>query len=307
MVISNLLKEMVDIYHYPVLYREVLKFLLPTKNKRTLVDCTIGVGSHSFELLKATESNVFLVGIDKDQDSLDIAGQKLQDFSGRFNLVKDNFLNLDSILSNLKIKEVDVFLFDLGISSYQLNDSQRGFSFLREGPLDMRMDKNSFLSAYDFVNNLSEMELENIFRKFGEERYSRKIAHSLVEARKEEPIMTTAQLSQIIMQAVPFRNQYHRIHPATRVFQSLRIAVNRELESLKTGLIKAISFLAKGGRIGVISFHSLEDRIVKHTFREYASRSMLKIITKTPLVATDLEKKENSRSRSAKLRIAERI
>ncbi|MBP7088278.1 MAG: 16S rRNA (cytosine(1402)-N(4))-methyltransferase RsmH [Candidatus Omnitrophica bacterium] len=298
---------MVDIYHYPVLYREVLELLLPAKNKRTLVDCTVGLGSHSFELLKATEANVFLIGIDKDQDSLDIANQKLKDFNSRFTLVKDNFLNLDSILGNLNIKEVNVFLFDLGISSYQLNDSQRGFSFLKEGPLDMRMDKNSFLSAYDFINNLSEIELESIFRKFGEERYSRKIAHYLVEARKDEPIMTTAQLSQIIMQAVPFASQYQKIHPATRVFQSLRIAVNRELESLKTGLIKAISFLARGGRVGVISFHSLEDRIVKHTFREYASRGELKIITKTPLVATDLERKENPRSRSAKLRVAERI
>jgi 16S rRNA (cytosine1402-N4)-methyltransferase len=170
----------------------------------------------------------------------------------------------------------------------------------------MRMDRNAFLSAYDFVNNLSEIELESIFRKFGEERYSHRIAHYLVEARKREPIATTAQLSQIIIQALPLRSQHKRTHPATRVFQSLRIAVNRELEALRIGLIKAISLLNKGGRIGVISFHSLEDRIVKHTFRDYSSRGILKKITKSPVIPGELENKENTRSRSAKLRVVEK-
>lgn len=298
--------KMTEAYHYPVMHKEVLEFLNIEK-KKIIMDCTIGTGSHAYKILKAAKSEFFLVGIDKDEDSLEAARRKLKPFEKRTILLKSDFVNLDDALRSLDIEKVDAFLFDLGISTYQLNNPQRGFSFLKEGPLDMRMDKDYFLSAYDLVNNLSEVELGNIFKKFGEEHYSRRIAYSLIEARKKEPISTTIQLAQIVWNSVPLKSRYGRIHPATRIFQSLRIAVNRELEMLTEGLIKAISFLNEGGRIGVISFHSLEDRIVKCLFREYSSQNILKIITKKPLRPADSEKAENSPSCSAKLRVAEKI
>lgn len=289
-------------YHYPVMHREILEYL-EVKDKKVVVDCTVGLGSHTFKLLENMEGGA-LVGIDRDRDSLAAAEKKLSPFKGRFTLVKDSFANLDKVLNNLGITEVDAFLFDLGISTYQLSNPRRGFSFLNEGPLDMRMDKDSLFSAYDLVNNLSEAELGNIFRKFGEERYFRKIAHFIVQERKNGSISTTTQLARIVTRAFGAKARASRIHPATRVFQALRIAVNRELEMLETSFAKAISFLSKEGKIAVISFHSLEDRIVKNTFKEYASRGVLKIITKKPLVPSESEKDENPASRSAKLRVA---
>jgi len=300
------IEKMVQAYHYPVMYKEILEFLA-LQNKKIIVDCTVGIGSHASKLLEVMNKDAFYIGIDKDRDSLEIARQRLEPFSGQFSLFKADFSDLDRILRDLDIKGVDAFLFDLGISTYQLNNSNRGFSFLKDGPLDMRMDRDAFLSAYDLINNLSEIELGNIFKKFGEERYYRKIAHFLVEERKHEPISTTTQLAQIIMRTVPLKRRYDRIHPATRIFQALRIAINRELEALQSGLSKAISFLNSGGRIAVISFHSLEDRIVKYTFKDYFTKGQLKIITKKPLVPTQLEKEENFASRSAKLRVAEKI
>lgn len=307
MIISRIPREtMKEAYHYPVMYREVLE-LLDVGKRKVVVDCTAGIGSHSYKLLEAMDKEGFLVGIDRDWDSLNVAKARLEPFRGRFSLVRDNFANLDKILSDLNIEEADAFLFDLGISTYQLSDSTRGFSFLREGPLDMRMDRDSFLSAYDLVNNLSEVELGNIFRKFGEERYSRRVAHFLVEVRKDKPISTTGQLRDLIIQATPGRARGGRIHPATRIFQALRIAVNRELEAVEAALSCAISHLASGGRIGVISFHSLEDRIVKHLYRDYSAKNILKIINRKPFIPTEEERDENPPSRSAKLRVAERI
>jgi len=197
-------------------------------------------------------------------------------------------------------------LFDLGVSTYQLGNARRGFSFLKEGPLDMRLDQDAFVSAYDLINNLSEKELANIFRLFGEERYYKKIAQAIVTARRNEPIATTTQFAEIVSNTIGSKYRLYKIHPATRTFQALRIAVNRELLTLEAGLVKAISLLRRGGRIAVISFHSLEDRIVKHTFREYAARGLLRIITKKPQVPDDAEISENSASRSAKLRVAEK-
>lgn len=305
-VLEICIKKMVEKYHYPVMYREVLE-LLEIKNKKIVMDCTTGIGSHAYKFLEVMGTGAHLIGIDRDHDSLDVATQRLQSFEGRFTLIKENFINLDKTLNNLGIKSIDAFLFDLGISTYQLSNPKRGFSFQKDGPLDMRMDDDSFLSAYDLVNNLSEIELGNIFRKFGEERYCRRIARSLVEARRAEPISSTTQLAKIISDSVPLKARYQRIHPATRVFQSLRIAVNRELEILGPAISKAIPFLNKGGRIGVISFHSLEDRIVKHTFKEFSTQGILKIITKKPLLPADSETEENKPSRSAKLRVAEKI
>jgi len=296
---------MVEAYHYPVMYREVVEMLEPAKRK-VVVDCTTGLGSHALKLLELMGSDSILVGFDRDQDSLKIAKKNLNKFSGRFTLAKGDFSNIDKLLDNLGIKQADAFLFDLGISTYQLSSPERGFSFLKEGPLDMRMDQDAFVSAYDLVNNLSERELATIFKKFGEERHAWRIANRIISSRKDEPLTTTTQLARIVVNAVSARSQHSRIHPATRIFQSLRIAVNRELEALKEGLQKAVELLSKGGRIGVISFHSLEDRIAKNVFRDYASRGLLNIITRKPLIPSDSESQENPASRSAKLRVAER-
>ncbi|MBD3263982.1 MAG: 16S rRNA (cytosine(1402)-N(4))-methyltransferase RsmH, partial [Candidatus Omnitrophica bacterium] len=275
--------EMKSSYHYPALYREVLEGLKPG-NKKIMVDCTVGVASHAFKLLESMPRDGFLIGIDKDSSSLEIAAENLKRFEGRFVLKKEDYNNLDKVLDELGIRGVDSFLFDLGISSYQLNRPDRGFAILKDGPLDMRMNRDSFLSAYDLVNNLSERELCNIFKKFGEERYSHRIARRLVEERKKEPVGTTSRLVQIVLASVPAKSKYGRIHPATRIFQALRIVVNRELESLETGIMKAVSFLRREGRMGVISFHSLEDRIVKHTFKSFASEGVVKIVTKKPVI-----------------------
>lgn len=298
--------KMKEIFHYPVMYREIIE-LLDIKNKKIIVDCTAGLGSHALKFADIMMPDSYYIGIDKDEESLRIINDKLNKLNIKFSLVNGDFANIDNILKNLGILKADIFLFDLGISMYQLTNPERGFSFTKEGPLDMRMDRDSFISAYDLINNLSEFELENIFRKFGEERYSRRIAHRLIEKRREEPISSTTQLTQAILSAMPPAAFKYKIHPATRIFQALRIAVNRELEVLKTGLDKAVNLLDCGGRIGVISFHSLEDRIVKHTFKEFDSRGILKIITKKPVTPGKEELEENIASRSGKLRVAEKI
>lgn len=288
------------------MYREALE-MLQLSTKAVVVDCTLGTGGHAGKFLEAMSATGHLIGIDKDQESLDLVAETLKPFAGRFSLVRNDFSHLDEVLKTLKVEKADAFFFDLGISTRQLLDAERGFSFLKTGPLDMRMDRNSFLCASDLVNNLSEIELEHIFRKFGEERFARKIAHDVVALRKSEPLSTTEQLTQIVLRAVPSKALHQRIHPATRIFQALRIAVNRELEVLQIGIEKALSHLNPGGRIAVISFHSLEDRIVKHTFRDYSSQGVLELVTKKPLEPGEDEVKENAASRSAKLRVAERI
>jgi len=293
------------IVHYPVMYKEVIKEL-SLKNKRIIVDCTVGVGSHALKLFEAMDRNSVLIGIDKDNDSLRVARVRLKKYESRFELFKEDFRNLDLVLGNLGIEKADIFFFDLGISSFQLSDSQRGFSFSKDGPLDMRMDKRSFLCAYDIVNYLSEYELNAIFKKFGEERFSRRIAHLVVEKRRCEPISTTSQLKDVVLEAVP-RRHYSFRHPATKIFQALRIVVNRELESLGMGIKKAVEHLSCKGRIGVIAFHSLEDRIVKHTFRDLSLRGVIKLVNKKPFIPKTEELKENISSRSAKLRVAEKI
>ncbi|MCK9573154.1 MAG: 16S rRNA (cytosine(1402)-N(4))-methyltransferase RsmH [Candidatus Omnitrophica bacterium] len=298
--------KMKEVFHYPVMHREIIE-LLDIKNKKIIVDCTAGLGSHALKIAEIIQPDSYYIGIDKDEETLKIVNDKLTKTNIKFSLVKGNFSDVDGILKKLGISKADVFLFDLGISMYQLTDPERGFSFMKEGPLDMRMDRESFISAYDLVNNLSEFELENIFRKFGEEKYARRVAHVLVEKRREEPISSTTQLTKVILSAMPHTVFKYKIHPATRIFQALRIAVNRELEALKAGIEKAINLLSSGGRIGVISFHSLEDRIVKHTFKEFDSRGILKILTKKPITPGKEELVENIASRSGKLRVAEKI
>jgi 16S rRNA (cytosine1402-N4)-methyltransferase len=288
------------------MFKEVVEHL-NLKPGKVIVDATLGTGGHSLEILKHILPGGRLIGIDRDRESLEIAGQRLSDFKEAVDLVCADFRNIDSILAELGIKEIDGILFDLGISLYQLENAQRGFSFSLDGPLDMRMDRTSFISAYDLVNNLNEEELSNLLWSFGQERWHNRIANLLIKERQKSPIATTSQLTKIVLRAMPHRFQYQKIHPATRTFQAIRIAVNRELEALDETISKSINLLKRQGRICVISFHSLEDRIVKWDFRRSANEHAISIITKKPLVTSLEEKKNNSSSRSAKLRIAQKI
>lgn len=293
-------------YHIPVMCREVLDYLNLAPGK-TIVDLTIGTGGHSLKILERIMPRGRLIGIDRDEESLNMAKERLRDYSSSCEFVYGNFMDIDKILSSLNIKKVDGILFDLGLSSVQLDDPDRGFSFQNEGPLDMRLDKNSYISAYDLVNNLNEDELSCLLWNFGQERWHNRIARFLVKEREKHPISTTQELSDIVVRAIPYRYRHHRIHPATRTFQAVRIAVNRELETLEIAIQKAIELLDKKARICVISFHSLEDRIVKLNFRDFALRGLIKIITPKPLVPTALEIEQNPKSRSAKFRVAEKL
>lgn len=285
---------------------EVLDYLNLSAGK-VIVDATMGTGGHSLEILKRITPGGRLIGIDRDEGSLDIARERLAEYSQCCDFVYANFLDIDKVLGDLRIDKVDGMLFDLGISSVQLDDPQRGFTFQAEGPLDMRLDRNSYISAYDLVNNLNEEELSDLLWVFGEERWHNRIARYLVSERQKHPITTTQELSSIVVRAIPHKYRHYRIHPATRTFQAVRIAVNRELETLEAAIKKAIGFLAENARICVISFHSLEDRIIKLNFRDFASREILKIITPKPLVPAEAEINNNPSSRSAKLRVAERL
>ncbi len=294
------------VLHIPVMNKEVISAVSP-KNGDIVVDCTIGTGGHAEEVLKMISPKGRLIGIDRDIDSLTIAKERLNNFSHNLELVHDDFRNLDIILNKLHVKEADAFLFDLGISSFQLDNPERGFSLKFNGPLDMRLDKESYISAYDLINHLSEQEISSILKTFGEERFHNRIASFLVKERAAKPISTTQDLTDVIFKAIPYRYQGSKIHPATRTFQAFRIAVNRELEALDIALEKAMQFLKQKGRICVISFHSLEDRIVKEKFRKFFKGGTLKIITKKPLRPSSEEVRQNLRCRSAKLRAAERI
>lgn len=280
---------------------------LNLKRGAVVVDATVGGGGHSFQILKKIIPDGRLIGIDADQDALKIAAHTLKDHTGSFILVNDNFRNIDRILAKENIKDVDAILMDIGISSYQLEDTNRGFSIKHESRLDMRMNSQSGITAYDIINRCSEKDLSEIIEKYGEERFHNRIARYISESRRKKPIETTKELADIIRRAVGYHYRKLRIDPATRTFQAIRIRVNDELGSLEEGLKKAIFWLKPGGRIVVISFHSLEDRIVKNLFKGYAGLGVLKIITKKPLTPSQDEILNNPRARSAKMRVAERI
>ncbi len=288
--------------------QEVLKFLDP-KPSKVIIDCTVGCGGHAQDLLESLQPSGRLIGVDQDEESLSVAKEKLKKFNGMHTLIYGNFKNLVQILNDLKVAKVDGLLFDLGLSSFQLERPQRGFSFKQDGPLDMRMDRRNRISAYDLINNLHWEEIDQILKDYGQERWHSRIASAIVNERKRAPISTTTQLTDIVIRAIPrrFLMRYRKIHPATRTFQALRIAVNRELEALEGALEEVIPYVAQSGRICVISFHSLEDRIVKTKFRKFSKGGILKIITKKPLTPSEEEVSINPRSRSAKLRAAERI
>ncbi|MFH0877282.1 MAG: 16S rRNA (cytosine(1402)-N(4))-methyltransferase RsmH [Candidatus Omnitrophota bacterium] len=292
--------------HKPVMLAEVLTYL-KIKNGDVVMDCTVGLGGHAEALVKKIIPRGKLLAMDRDQEVLALAQDRLKEDRAHCCFVHGDFRNLDHVLSIHDVDGVDAFLFDLGVSSVQLDTASRGFSFRSEGPLDMRMDRESFISAYDLLNTLTEGEIASMLWRFGQERFSRRIAQRIVRSRSRQPISSTTQLAEIVLSAMPYKSRFQRIHPATRTFQALRIAVNRELEALDEGLKKAALFLNKGGRICVISFHSLEDKIVKDNFRQLCGTSRFRLIFKKVLRPCFEEMRENPRSRSAKMRVIERV
>ncbi|MCS7174941.1 16S rRNA (cytosine(1402)-N(4))-methyltransferase RsmH [Pseudothermotoga sp.] len=289
-----------SVIHVPVLVEEVLEYLGNTEG--VFLDCTVGLGGHAEAILNNCDRS-FVVGLDVDEDALSIARERLARFinEGRLKLFKSSYVEARKVLNQLGINRVDAILMDLGVSSMQLEKAERGFSFNRDGPLDMRMDKEQTLTAYEVVNSWDEEALSRIIFEYGEEkRYSRRIAKYIVQSR---PIETTKQLVEVLAKAIPNKHGRKR-HFATKVFQAIRIAVNNELDNLKRFLSDVPDLLNTGGRIGVISFHSLEDRIVKEFFKK---ESRLKQLTKKPITPKESEIELNPRSRSAKLRVAERV
>ncbi len=292
--------------HIPVMNTEVQE-LLNLKPGEVFVDCTLGLGGHARYAADKLGHQGRIIGIDRDEQALQAARTNLAQSPAECVFIHNDYRHLDRILSELNISHVDAILMDLGVSSMQLNDPERGFSIREDGPLDMRMDQENFISAYDLVNALSENELSFILKKYGEERWHNRIARSLVQERVRHPIQTTKELSDIVWKAIPARDRYQKIHPATRTFQAIRIAVNRELESLEMALGKCVDALTSGGRVCVIAFHSLEDRIVKQALRSFAKEGRVEILTKKPLRPSIEESDRNPRSRSARLRAAQKI
>jgi len=292
---------MVDIVHIPVLLKEVLEILEP-KPGGVYVDATIGLGGHSENIVKFIGSGGRLIGIDRDDESLKMAEKRLSDRRVRLKMGK--FSDIESLLDSDGIHEVDGILFDLGVSMAQFKDYERGFSFVSDKRLDMRMDKKQTLSAWNVVNRYPEKEIERILREFGEEWLSRKIAKEIIRRRSKKAIDTCSELSAIVESAYRRRSA---LHPATKTFQALRIEVNSELNELRSGLDASLSLLKKDGRLCVISYHSLEDRIVKRFIADNSKKELLRMITKKPITASPEEIRSNPSSRSAKLRAAEKI
>jgi 16S rRNA (cytosine1402-N4)-methyltransferase len=289
--------------HVPVMTAEVLRYLHPERGG-LFVDCTLGLGGHARALLEAGATR--LLGLDRDRDALAKAGAVLAPWASHSELVHADYRDVAAILDARRIATVDGALADLGVSSMQLDDAGRGFSFQRDEPLDMRMDQSAGETAAHFIARADERELADVIYQYGEERFSRRIARALVRAREEATVDTTGRLAAIVRRAIP-RRRFTRIDPATRTFQALRIWVNRELEGLDRFITTLAGRLRVGGRLAIITFHSLEDRIVKHTFRALEREAALAtVLTRKPIVPTDDEIAANPRARSAKLRVAER-
>ena len=288
--------------HIPVLAAEVVRLLAPERGG-TFVDGTLGMGGHAQLVLDAGK-DVRLIGFDQDGEALAFAKGRLGD---RASYVHANFAAMSEELAERDITQADGILLDLGVSSYQIDTPERGFSFLSDGPLDMRMDPEAIGTAAALVNGLSEFHLANLIFEYGEERLSRRIARAIVQERKGDPIKTTRRLGELLYQQYPAKLRHVHPHPATRTFQALRIAVNDELGVLEKGLAAALALLAPGGVLAVISFHSLEDRIVKHRFRDAVADGGFELLTKKPVEAGEEEREVNSRSRSAKMRGIRRL
>ena len=307
--------------HKPVMVREAMKFLRPHSNG-IYVDATLGLGGHTEAILDYCNSHAKVIALDIDDEAISFSKNYLSRFETQIKFVNKNFSQIDKVLESLSIEEVDGIVADLGMSSLQLEASGRGFSFQRDERLDMRMDPGLRFTAHDLVNEMDEEEISKVLKNYGEERWAKKIAIEISKSRSKKPIETTLELANIVLNAIPKKFYPHGRHPATKTFQALRIAVNNELENLGIFLKKAPLFLKTGGRIVLISFHSLEDRLVKNTFKGLSSacicppelprcgcgrKSILKNLTHSPLTPTLEEINENPRARSAKLRAGERI
>ena len=309
-----------DFHHVSVLLNETLDGLA-IKPNGTYVDCTLGGGGHSHAIGERLSSEGMIIGLDQDVAALEAASKRLEDLSCQVKVIKTNFSNLKQALQEAGIYEVDGFVFDLGVSSHQLDTADRGFSYMQDGPLDMRMNQNGALTAETIVNTYSSDDLYRIIWDYGEERWAKRIVQFIVEARAEAPIVTTLQLVDIIKRAIPAKARQDGPHPAKRTFQALRIEVNQELQILHDAFVDAVSMLHPGGRIAVITFHSLEDRITKQTFKELAQGCTCPpnlpvcVCQHVPMVKaknkaiepSHKEVEENPRSRSAKLRVAVKI
>ncbi len=310
----------IEFSHRSVLLDECIEGLA-IKPGGIYVDGTCGGGGHSFEIAKRLTTGR-LIGIDQDEDAIKAASKRLSVYGDKITMVRNNFSELSDICKDLGIEKIDGLLIDLGVSSFQLDEAERGFSYSADAPLDMRMDQRKKLSAYDVVNTYSEEELRRILFEYGEEKFSAKIAEKIVSERSRSPIRTTLELSELIKSAIPAAARNGGHHPAKRSFQAIRIEVNGELDVISPAINSAASLLNKGGRMAIITFHSLEDRIVKQTYAKLAegcvcpksfpvcvcgNKPKIKIITKKPILPSEKELEENPRSRSAKLRVAEKL
>ena len=307
--------------HIPVLLDETLTLLYPERGG-VFVDGTLGGGGHAEAVLQRLPADGRLIGIDRDEEALAAATGRLSGFGGRFTALHGNFFNMKELLAGEGVSEAAGILLDLGVSSYQLDTPERGFSYKYDAPLDMRMDQGAPLSAYDVVNTYPEEQLARVIWEFGEERFSRRIAGRIVRLREEKPIETTLELAEIVRSAIPAKYRNEPQHPARRTFQAVRIEVNDELRGLSAAVEDACDLLQKGGRLCIITFHSLEDRIVKQAFRRFENpctcppsapvcicgkKPKAKILTKKPLTCSDREEADNPRSSSAKLRCIQKI
>lgn len=307
--------------HIPVLFKETIDNL-NVRPGGVYVDCTLGGGGHSSEIAKRMQPKGILIGIDQDQNAINAAKQRLSEYGASVIIVKDNFRNIKNIVHNAGFEKVDGILMDIGVSSHQIDEEERGFSYMHDGLLDMRMDVSRGVTAGDLINNASQQELKRIIRDYGEEKWADRIAKFIYDERQKYSITTTFQLVDIIKMAIPAAARREGGHPAKRTFQALRIAVNDELNVLEAALNDAVELLADGGRIAVITFHSLEDRIVKSIFNQLerpctcppqipicvcGKEPMVKVLTRKPITAMEEELEINSRAKSAKLRAAERV
>ena len=304
-------------YHKPVLFDEVMENII-SEGDAVYVDCTLGGGGHTEGMLERSSAESKVIGIDQDKEAINFAKERLKKYGNKIEIFQDNFRNLDTVIYLAGYNKVDRILMDIGVSSNQLDNLERGFSYRYDAKLDMRMDRNLKISAYEVVNDFSEKEIADIIYKYGEEPKSRKIAKNIVEYRKNKKIETTLELSEIIIKSI---GKSMKKHPSKRTFQAIRIFVNKELEVLEEALDKAVNLLKDNGKLLVITFHSLEDRMVKEKFREYENpctcppeipvcvcnkKSLGKVVTRKPIIAKKSELNENNRAHSAKLRIFER-
>ncbi len=306
--------------HTTVLLNEAVE-ILDIKPYAIYVDATLGGAGHSLEIVKKLTSGK-LICFDQDISAIDTAKERLKDFNDKTVLIHSNFENLKAELSKLKIENIDGFLVDLGVSSHQLDVAERGFSYMQDAPLDMRMDKRAEFSAYDVINTYSEMELKRVIKDYGEENWAARIAKLIVERRKIAPIKTTFELVDVIKSAIPKKMRDENQHPAKRTFQAIRIEVNRELDVIDKTLLTAVDMMNKGGVLAVITFHSLEDRIVKNVFKKLQntctcppefpvcvckSKQVAEVLTKKPILPDEIEVRKNPRARSAKLRAVRKL